>query len=102
LMRTTRDENRAMGEWMGGRINQMEGPVRLLLPEGGVSLLDAPGKAFHDPEADNALFESLEKTVRQTGRRRIERIDANINDDKFVAAVVDAFSAIGPRRERSA
>jgi len=102
LMRTTRDENRTIGEWMGSRLNQMEGSVRLLLPEGGVSMLDAPGKAFHDPEADNALFESLEKTVRQNARRRIERVDANINDEKFVAAVVDAFGSIGPRRERRA
>ena len=101
-MRTTRDENRVIGEWMGGRVNQMEGPVRLLLPMGGVSSLDAPGKPFHDPEADNCLFEALEKTVRQTTRRKIERIEANINDDKFVAAVVDAFSSIGPRRERRA
>jgi uncharacterized protein (UPF0261 family) len=65
-------------------------------------MLDAPEKAFHDPEADNALFEALEKTVRETGRRKIERIDANINDEKFVTAVVDAFSTIGPRRERRA
>ena len=102
LMRTTRDENRAIGEWIGGRINQMEGPVRLLLPLGGVSMLDAPGKAFHDPEADNSLFEALERTVRQTVRRKIERVDANINDDKFVEAVVGAFASIGPRRERRA
>ena len=55
--------------------------MRILLPQGGVSLLDAPGKPFHDPEADNALFEALEKTMRQNARRRIERIDANINDE---------------------
>jgi uncharacterized protein (UPF0261 family)/ABC-type branched-subunit amino acid transport system ATPase component len=102
LMRTTRDENRAIGEWMGDRFNQMEGPVRLLLPQGGVSMLDAPGKAFHDPEADNALFESLEKSIRQTGRRKVERVDANINDEKFVGAVVDAFSAISTRPDRRA
>ena len=64
LMRTTRDENRAFGEWIGARLNLMNGPVRFLLPEGGVSMLDAPGKPFHDPEADNALFEAMEKTVR--------------------------------------
>jgi uncharacterized protein (UPF0261 family)/ABC-type branched-subunit amino acid transport system ATPase component len=102
LMRTTRDENRAIGEWMGDRFNQMEGPVRLLLPQGGVSTLDAPGKPFHDPEADNALFESLEKSIRQTGRRKVERVDANINDEKFVGAVVDAFSAISKRPDRRA
>ena len=65
LMRTTRDENRAFGEWIGARLNAMNGPVRFLLPEGGVSMLDAPGQPFHDPEADNALFEAIEKTVRQ-------------------------------------
>ncbi len=103
LMRTTLQENRSIGEWMGARINQMEGPVRLLLPEGGVSALDAPGKPFHDPEADAALFEALEQTVRQTAQRRIERIKANINDDAFIAATTAAFLSAGSaRRERRA
>ena len=56
LMRTTPDENDAMGRWIGERLNLMEGPVRFLLPEGGVSALDAPGQPFHDPAADAALF----------------------------------------------
>jgi uncharacterized protein (UPF0261 family)/ABC-type branched-subunit amino acid transport system ATPase component len=102
LMRTTRDENRAIGEWMGARINQMEGPVRLLLPEGGVSALDAPGKPFYDPEADVVLFEALEQTVRRTARRSIERVKANINDDAFIAATTAAFLSVGPRRDRRA
>ena len=83
LMRTTPQENRAIGEWMGARINQMEGPVRLLLPEGGVSALDAPGKPFHDPEADAALFEALEQTVRQTAQRRIERVEGEYQRRRF-------------------
>jgi uncharacterized protein (UPF0261 family) len=102
LMRTTPQENRAIGEWMGARVNQMEGPVRLLLPEGGVSALDAPGKPFHDPQANIALFEALEQTVRQTAQRRIERVKANINDDAFIAATTAAFLSAGPRRERRA
>ena len=102
LMRTTAEENRAIGEWMGARINQMEGPVRLLLPDGGVSSLDAPGKPFHDPEANSVLFQALEQTIRPTSRRRIEHIKANINDDAFVAAMTAAFLSVGPRRERSA
>jgi uncharacterized protein (UPF0261 family) len=101
-MRTTRDENRAFGAWIGGRLNQMNGPVRFLLPEGGVSMLDAPGQPFHDPEADNALFEVLEKTVRQTPQRRIERVRANINDEPFVEAAVGAFHAIAPKLQRRA
>jgi uncharacterized protein (UPF0261 family) len=96
LMRTTRDENRAAGEWIGGRLNQMEGPVRFLLPEGGVSGLDRPGAPFHDPEADEALFEAIEKTVRPTGRRLVERVRANINEPAFADAVVEAFGSISP------
>jgi uncharacterized protein (UPF0261 family)/ABC-type branched-subunit amino acid transport system ATPase component len=96
LMRTTADENRAAGEWIGQRLNLMEGPVRFLLPEGGVSMLDRPGAPFHDPEADAALFEAIEKTVRPTSRRVVERVRANINDTAFVDAVINAFNSISP------
>ena len=100
LMRTTRDENREIGQWIGERLNLMEGQVRFLLPEGGVSMLDAPGKAFYDPEADNALFEAIEKTVCETGRRKVVRVKANINDAAFVEAAISAFTSIVPRPER--
>jgi uncharacterized protein (UPF0261 family)/ABC-type branched-subunit amino acid transport system ATPase component len=96
LMRTTRDENRTIGEWIGERLNLMEGPVRFLLPEGGVSMLDRPGAPFHDPEADAALFEAIEKTVRPTTRRSVERVKGNINDPSFVEAVIEAFRSISP------
>jgi uncharacterized protein (UPF0261 family) len=76
--------------------------VRFLLPEGGVSMLDAPGQPFHDPEADNALFEAIEKTVRRTLLRQVERVRANINDTPFVDAAIAAFHAITPKLQRRA
>ncbi|RUZ80822.1 ABC transporter permease [Mesorhizobium sp. M7A.F.Ca.US.006.01.1.1] len=102
LMRTTRDENRQFGEWIGARLNSMNGPVRFLLPEGGVSMLDAPGQPFHDQEADNALFEAIEKTVRQTSLRVVQRVRSNINDAPFIDAVITAFHAIAPKLQRRA
>jgi uncharacterized protein (UPF0261 family) len=102
LMRTTRDENRAMGQWIAERLNLMEGPVRFLLPERGVSLIDAPGKAFHDPEADQALFEAIEKTLRPTRLRSLVRVNANINDPAFVEAALAAFTSIMPKLTRRA
>src|SRR6202041_2675434 len=102
LMRTTRDENRAFGEWIGARLNLMDGPVRFLLPEGGVSTLDTPGKPFHDPEADAALFEAIEKTVRSTTRRSVERVKGNINDPSFFEAGIDAFRSISPALRNTA
>jgi uncharacterized protein (UPF0261 family) len=94
LMRTTAEENAAMGVWIGERLNRCEGPVRLLLPLGGLSALDAPGQPFRDPQADGALFAALERTVVVTERRRIVKIDAHINDAAFAAALVANFKEI--------
>jgi uncharacterized protein (UPF0261 family)/ABC-type branched-subunit amino acid transport system ATPase component len=94
LMRTTPEENERMGRWIGERLNRMEGPVRFLVPEGGVSLLDQPGRAFHDPAADAALFKALDTTVRQTPRRRLVRVPCNINDPAFAEALVKNFLEI--------
>lgn len=91
LMRTKSDENRQMGHWIGEKLNLMTGPVRFFLPEGGVSMLDAPGMAFHDPEADAALFGALEETVRQTTNRQLIRVPHNINDQAFADLVVQTF-----------
>ncbi len=90
-----------MGRWIGERLNQMDGPVRFFLPEGGVSALDAPGQPFWDPEADAALFRALEQTVRATGNRQLIRIKRNINDPEFAAAVVGAFRAPARARRRA-
>ena len=94
LMRTTPEENERMGRWIGERLNQMDGPVRFFLPEGGVSALDAPGQAFWDPEADAALFRALERTLRQTGDRQLIRVNKNINEPEFASTVVNAFRSM--------
>jgi hypothetical protein len=94
LMRTTAEENERMGRWIADRLNQMDGPVRFFLPEGGVSALDARGQPFWDPEADAALFRALEHNVRQTGNRQLIRVPKNINDPDFAAAIVGAFRTL--------
>ncbi|AOO79677.1 ABC transporter permease [Bosea vaviloviae] len=103
LMRTTPEENARMGRWIGERLNQMEGPVRFLIPERGVSALDAQGQAFHDPAADAALFQALEQTVRTSPGRQLIRLPLHINDPAFAAALVQQFRSLhaGRRRERA-
>ena len=102
LMRTTADENRRMGRWIGERLNLMEGPVRFLLPEGGVSALDAPGHPFWDPEADAALFDAIADTVRVTANRQIVRLPHHINDPAFASALAQHFRALHQSRSRGA
>jgi uncharacterized protein (UPF0261 family) len=86
LMRTTPDECARIGAWIANELNRCEGPIVVLLPEGGVSALDAPGGPFWDPVADGALFAAIEANLTRTPRRRVVRIAAGINDPAFVAA----------------
>ena len=94
LMRTTAEECRAIGAWIGEKLNACEGEVRFLIPEKGVSALDAEGAAFFDPEADAALFAALEGTIRQTQSRRVIRLPYHINDPAFAEAAVATFREI--------
>lgn len=94
LMRTTAEENATMGKWIGERLNRSRGPVRFLLPLGGVSLLDAPGQPFHDPEADEALFTAIESTVEKTDERRVIRVPHAINSPEFTVEAVRHFNEI--------
>jgi uncharacterized protein (UPF0261 family) len=94
LMRTTPEENARIGAWIAERLNRMEGPVRFLLPRKGVSLIDMPGKPFHDPAADEALFSAIEKAFKPAANRRLVSLDLEINDPKFADALVGAFREI--------
>jgi uncharacterized protein (UPF0261 family) len=99
LMRTTPEECTRMGEWIAAKLNRMDGPVRFLIPEGGVSLLDAPGKAFWDPAADKALFTAIERNLRGSSSRKLVKVPYNINDAGFVEALLAQFREIEPLRE---
>ncbi len=94
LMRTTAEENAQMGEWIAERLNRCEGPVRFLIPEGGVSLIDAPGKPFHDPAADAALFDALARRFKSAGDRQLMRLPFAINDPEFAKALAETYLRI--------
>jgi uncharacterized protein (UPF0261 family) len=94
LMRTTVDENRAIGEFIAGKLNAMQGPVRFLIPEGGVSAVDRPGQPFHDPEADRVLFDTLALRFRPGPDRKLQRLPLHLNDEAFADALVAAWHEI--------
>ena len=91
LMRTNVDENRRMGAWIAEKMNRSSASVRILIPEKGVSLIDLPGQPFYDPEADNALFDSLEKVLIATPERQLIRLPYDINAPEFADALLKNF-----------
>ncbi|MEM8914299.1 MAG: Tm-1-like ATP-binding domain-containing protein [Pseudomonadota bacterium] len=94
LMRTTPKECDQIGAWIAARLNQMTGPVRFLIPEGGVSAIDALGEPFHDPQALGALKTRLELDVEQTPTKKLISVPHNITTQPFADAALRAFQEI--------
>lgn len=84
LMRTTPEENSELGRILAEKLNASTGPVSVLLPGKGGSVIGAPGGPFHDPEADRALYASLRGALRAD--IPVREIDGVINDPDFAEA----------------
>ena len=91
LMRTTPEECAELGRILAEKVNAYRGPVTVLLPLRAISIISAPGGAFHWPEADDSLFTTIKKTLRP-GIPLIE-VDAAINDPAFAEACAHALLA---------
>ena len=98
LMRTTPEECCRIGTWIAEKLNACEGPLRFLIPEKGVSALDIVGGPFFDPEADAALFDTLQDVLRSTPDHKLLRLPHHINDAAFSDALVETFLEIAARK----
>jgi uncharacterized protein (UPF0261 family) len=92
LMRTTPDECREIGRRVAEKLSSATGPVVLVIPLRGVSMLDAEGQPFYDPSADEALYASLREHV--AANVRVREIDAHINDPAFAEALATELLAL--------
>jgi uncharacterized protein (UPF0261 family) len=91
LMRTTKEECAELGRRIAAKLSAATGPVALFVPLAGVSMIDAPGQPFHDPDADAALFEALRSGVGPNVE--LVELDANVNDDAFADAMVEQLDS---------
>lgn len=89
LMRTTPEECAELGKVIAEKLNTSKGPVTLLLPKKGISVISAEGQKFHDPVADRILFESLKTWLRKD--IEVIELDCTINDRAFAEACAKAL-----------
>ena len=87
LLRTNEDENKKMGAMLAAAANAGQaGKVSVLIPLGGVSMLDSEGDRFWDPSADQACYDALKGDLRAD--IPLIEMDANINDPEFAERAV--------------
>ncbi len=84
LMRTNAEENARMGRIFAAKVNAAKGPVAVLIPLRGVSILDGDGELFCDRAADRAFGDALKANL--DGGILVCEVDHNINDPAFAAA----------------
>lgn len=87
LMRTTPEENAELGRILAGKCNLSTGPITVVFPLGGISVISAPGQPFHWPEADAALFGEWRRHLRPD--IRVVEHPGNINDPAFADLCVE-------------
>ena len=92
LMRTTAEENARLGALIAEKLNRARGPVAVLVPRGGVSMLDVEGEPFFDPEADNALFASLRRGLQP--HIDVIEVATAINDPIFAETASTTFDRL--------
>ncbi|MCZ0939903.1 MAG: Tm-1-like ATP-binding domain-containing protein, partial [Caldilineaceae bacterium] len=87
LLRTNEEENKQMGAMLAAAANTGQaGKVSVLIPLGGVSMLDSEGDRFWDPSADQACYDALKGDLRAD--IPLIEMDANINDPEFAEKAV--------------
>ena len=93
LMRTTAAECAQLGKTIASKLNQSQaGMTTLLVPLGGVSQIAVEGMPFHNPEADESLFQALRDNVNPAKVELVE-IQNAINDYEFATEVADRLLA---------
>lgn len=94
LMRTNAEESTRIGRWLAEKIQGMTGPARLLIPAGGFSALDAPGQAFHAPDANAALMDAVQGVLAPQHPHLLQVLPFHINSPEFAAALVAALHEV--------
>jgi uncharacterized protein (UPF0261 family) len=87
-MRTSAEECAELGRRLARKLNAATGRTALFVPLRGISLYAVEGRVFHDPSADEALFEAIRGSIDRS-RVEVHELDLDINDQEFGLAMAN-------------
>lgn len=89
LMRTDEKENKQLGEMLANKVNKTNAPAAILLPNKGVSQVDAEGGIFYHPSYNRILFNTIKEHTKS--QIPVKELDLNINDEAFAVELVNTL-----------
>ena len=103
LMRTTAEENRAIGAKIARKLSAATGPVAVLLPRRGVSAIDQTRTAVR--QCGRPASRCTTRFVRALPGDRVTELDLHINDPEFAEAaaqkLLDLMQTKRPRARQA-
>jgi uncharacterized protein (UPF0261 family) len=93
LMRTTPEESFELGRRIARKLNAATGPTALFMPLRGLSAIAVEGQVFHDPAADEALFDALRERL-DSSRVEIHELELDVNDERFALAMANRLDEL--------
>ena len=93
LMRTSKDEARAVGKFISEKLLETKKPEKLQvwIPKGGISMIAVPGGPFEDKEADECMFDEIRSRLEGSGIKIVED-DRHVNDEGFAQDIAEALA----------
>lgn len=88
-VRASADELVAVAEAMAERLNAARGPVAVLIPTLGWSVVGSPGGVLHDPAANEAFTSTLR--ARLAAHVPLREMDVTINDPVFASTAAQTL-----------
>jgi uncharacterized protein (UPF0261 family) len=92
LVRVTRAEQIAAAEFVVEKLNKARGPVSVLMPMGGGSIMEIEGGDFWEPEILQACAEVFRSGL--NAHIQYREIDAHINDPAFAETALEELLSI--------
>jgi uncharacterized protein (UPF0261 family) len=93
LMRTTPDECSELGRRIARKLNAATGPTALFIPLRGVSAIAVEGQVFHDPAADESLFDALREDL-DPSRVEVHELELDVNDERFALEMANRLDEL--------
>lgn len=100
FLRVSDEEIVAVAQVFADKLNQAEGPVIFLFPAQGWSAVDPPSSHMFDSDQDRLFLSTLKGSL-SSSKVGIREIDANLEEQAFAEAVVDACLEIFPNALKS-
>jgi len=91
-VRTSHDDVVQLSKIIANKLNQAQGPSKVIVPLKGWSEADAPGGPLHDPDT-NRVF-TVELRAALDGRIEVLEVNAHINDAEFAERVVSELDSL--------